>query len=505
MKAKRKNGDLNDTVPAKERVESDLPGGAHPSPEMEEMEAEKDDAGQGGSHPSPAVDEMEPEKDDADKGESHPPPAVEEVEPAEVQRKKHDDVVKGKSDPKPAVDEHENVEEEQTDVEILSVKKTKVPGRRRLYRRQPIQPEVVPDQANKQLPEEPAKKGGKRKLTAGKSVTPPEKMPTRTKEEKSLPQSLLSPYKVRAINPSDKLTQLQRELCYWVMNNDGLKSVHEVFSNGCGDVLNRYDICTLADGEWLSDNLVDTWCVILNHNEQYAAPASPNSFFASTRTTLFTIVKPSPQLDLNQRQRIFNEKMKAEIDKYGQVRLDALDMFLFPILHSGHFYVVSFNVKNFKIEILDNSISQDDEPLTTKYGMIPLTLQAFLVNFLRESNLGHWANSFKKMDNIERLKLPWRDGVNFIDCGGFTMRHLETYTGQTLKNYKCGLTAKNSEMQLKVLRIKYCTAILSDDCNVLNDKNLPAARAYYKQRVKDNGIPSNEDLLLTELEYEAQS
>ncbi|KAL3630405.1 hypothetical protein CASFOL_023389 [Castilleja foliolosa] len=58
-RAKRKNGDLNDTLPTKERVESDLPGGAHPAPEMEEMEAEKDDAGQGGSHPSPAVDEAQ--------------------------------------------------------------------------------------------------------------------------------------------------------------------------------------------------------------------------------------------------------------------------------------------------------------------------------------------------------------------------------------------------------------------------------------------------------------
>ncbi|KAL3624904.1 hypothetical protein CASFOL_031572 [Castilleja foliolosa] len=502
---KRRNENLNDTAPAKQRVESDLQGGSHPSPEMEEMEAEKDDAGHGESHPSPAVDEMEPEKNDADKEESHPPPAVEEVEPAEVQRKKNDDVVEGKSDPKPAVDGCENVEEGQTDVEILSVKKTKVPGRKRLYRRQPIQPQIGHDQANKQVPEQPAKKVGKRELTARKSVTPPEKMPTRTKEEKSLPQSLLSPYKVRTIDPSAKLTQLQRELCYWVMNNNGLNSLHEVFSNGCGDVLNRYDLCTLAYGEWLSNNLVDTWCVILNHNEQYAAPTSPNRFFASTRTTLFTIVKPSPQLDMNARQRIFNEKMKAEIDKYGQVQLDAVDMFLFPILHSGHFYVVSFNVKNFKIEILDNSSNQDDEPLATKYDIIPLTLQAFLVNFLRESNLGQWANSFKKMDSIERLKLPWRDGENFIDCGVFAMRHMETYTGQTLKNYKCGLTAKNSDKQLKMLRIKYCAAILSDDCNVLNDQNLPAARAYYKRKVKDNGIPSNEDLLLTELEYEAQS
>ncbi|KAL3627721.1 hypothetical protein CASFOL_029084 [Castilleja foliolosa] len=87
------------------------------------------------------------------------------------------------------------------------------------------------------------------------------------------------------------------------------------------------------------------------------------------------------------------------------------------------------------------------------------------------------------MDNIERLKLSWSDGANLIDSGVFTMRHLETYTGQTLKNYKCGLTAKNSE-KLKVLRVKYCAAILSDEYNVLNEENVYAARAYYKSKIE---------------------
>ncbi|KAL3651716.1 hypothetical protein CASFOL_004718 [Castilleja foliolosa] len=491
-KAKKQNANVNEKTAEKE-------GGGNVGG-MDPVDVpEKDDADQGVSHPKPTVEE----RYDANQEESHPQTAVEEVEPVEVPGKndekvaeneghanvgvvepvevpgkEHEDVVEGNSHPDPAVDE-EDADKEGVDVDILSVKKTKVTGRRKLYKRQPEQEQVaqeptkkkvVQESAKEKLDQEQANKNVRLKMKARKTVTLPQKMPTRTKEEKSLPESLLSPYKVRTIDSSDKLTQWQRELCYWVMDNKGL-DMCVWFSNGFGHELNRYDICTLACGEWLSNNLVDTWCVILNHNEQYAAPTSPTRFFASTRMTMFTIVRPIEKWDLNERHKRFNERMKEENDNYCQVRIDGVDMFLFPILHSGHFFVISFNVKNFKVEILDNSTAEDDEPLTTKYGTVPSTL------------------------------LSWRDGQNFIDCGVFTMRHLETYRGQPLKNYKCGLTAENSEKQLKVLRVKYCAAILSNECNVLKEENVVVARAYYKRRVKDIGIPDIDHLLLTELEY----
>ncbi|KAL3641400.1 hypothetical protein CASFOL_016368 [Castilleja foliolosa] len=268
------------------------------------------------------------------------------VEPVDAPEK--DDVDQGVSHPQPAVDEEQLAENQSEQAQ------------------QPTKKKVIQESQNKKLDQEQANKKVRLKMKARKTVTLPQKMATRTKEEKSLPESLLSPYKVRTIDSSDKLTQWQRELCYWVMDNKGLASVRVVFSNGAGHQLNRYDICTLAYGEWLSNNLVDTWSVILNHNELYAAPTSPTRFFASTRTTMFTIVRPIENWDLNEKQKRFNERMNEETDSYCQ--------FLFPILHSGHFFVISFNVKNFKIEILDNSNAQDDEPTTTKYGTIPSTL-----------------------------------------------------------------------------------------------------------------------------------
>ncbi|KAL3639563.1 hypothetical protein CASFOL_017470 [Castilleja foliolosa] len=493
-KAKKQSANLNENTAEKEGAGT--VGGVDPV-----TVSERDDADQGESNPQPAVEEVETvevppgkEHEGHEKvAEKEGPANVGGVEPVEVPEKELE-VFEGKSHPDPAVDGLEDADREGVDVEILSVRKTNVPGRRRLSKRQieqvaqePTKKKVVQESEKEKLPQEQGDKNVRLKMKARKTVPLPQKMPTRTKEEKSLPESLLSPYKVRTINSSDKLTQCQR---------DG----HVVFSNGSEHELNRYDICTLAYGEWLSDNLVDTWCVILNHDERYAAPTSPTRFFLSTRTTMFTIVRPSEKWDLNESQQRFNNKLKEEYDSYCQVSLDAVDMFLFPILHSGHFYVISFNVKNFKIEILDNSTAEDDEPLTTKYGSVPSTLQAFFSNFLRENNLVQWANSFEKVD-IKRLKLPWRDGQNFIDCGVFTMRHLETYKGQTLKNYKSGLTAANIEKQLKVLRVKYCAAILSNECNVLHEENVDVARAYYKRRVKEIGIPDLDHLLLTELEY----
>lgn len=40
---------------------------------------------------------------------------------------------------------------------------------------------------------------------------------------------------------------------------------------------------------------------------------------------------------------------------------------------------------------------------------------------------------------IKRLPLPWRNETNKVDCGIYTMQHMETYVGQCVKDWKIGL------------------------------------------------------------------
>ncbi|PWA64591.1 hypothetical protein CTI12_AA343320 [Artemisia annua] len=70
--------------------------------------------------------------------------------------------------------------------------------------------------------------------------------------------------------------------------------------------------------------------------------------------------------------------------------------------------------------------------------------------------------------------LKWKTKNNSIDCGVFTMLHMDNYTGEAAGKWDCGLVAESKEQsnQLRVLRFKLATKIL------LNEVNVHAARMY---------------------------
>ncbi|KAL3618700.1 hypothetical protein CASFOL_037362 [Castilleja foliolosa] len=252
-------------------------------------------------------------------------------------------------------------------------------------------------------------------------------------------------------------------------------STKVLFADGCKKEVTRYDIFTFAEGEWISTNIIDTWCLVLNHNELYASNDSPKLFFAST-------------LPCRGSGGLMRDNWKK-----------SNTCFLFAIWQSDHFYTISFNVQNLKIEILDNSVSKEGDPLEVKYGLILITLQSFFVNFLRSIKLDQWDGGFKKAQPT-RLKLPWRDPTNCIDFTIYTMRHMKTYLSQSSTIYKCGLS-KKSEKHMRILRVKYCGAILSAKCNEHSEENVRKARDYYRKTVKGKEFPNMEALLTTELQY----
>lgn len=64
----------------------------------------------------------------------------------------------------------------------------------------------------------------------------------------------------------------------------------------------------------------------------------------------------------------------------------------------------------------------------------------------------------------ERLNMSWRDGKNKVDCGIYAIRHMETYMGNGVSDWKCGLK-KGDKKQMANLRIKYLYNILTSEHN----------------------------------------
>lgn len=88
----------------------------------------------------------------------------------------------------------------------------------------------------------------------------------------------------------------------------------------------------------------------------------------------------------------------------------------------------------------------------------------------------------------KRLEMSWRTKEdNCIDSGVYLMRHMESYIGSALKNWKCGF--KNEELdqqnQIYELRKKYTSKILKSEINMNKPQVLFEVDEY---RYKPNDV-----------------
>nr|GME07165.1 putative ulp1 protease family, C-terminal catalytic domain-containing protein [Ipomoea batatas] len=165
----------------------------------------------------------------------------------------------------------------------------------------------------------------------------------------------------------------------------------------------------------------------------------------------YTVV--DPRGDDEARLEQFKENLHHELQPVAHVKLPALDLMFFPMITSEHSYVICFNIKNQRIDVIDNSskvVSSDQ-----KYGKVPSDFKYMVMEYLKSESLEAKSNRFKSVKPT-RIKITWRDNENKEDCEG-------------------------NRSQLDRLRVKYAAAILSAQINELRDKNKDKAMKFFKK------------------------
>nr|GMD89966.1 uncharacterized protein LOC109158392 [Ipomoea batatas] len=115
--------------------------------------------------------------------------------------------------------------------------------------------------------------------------------------------------------------------------------------------------------------------------------------------------------------------MTYEIERLQNLDINDADLIFFPVLRHGHYFLICINVKASKLEIIDNKSLIRGVTMKDKYG----DCTTLLVDELTE----------------EVVDMSWKESENYIDCGLFVMRHMETYKG-TLKKWNPGFRKKAS-------------------------------------------------------------
>ncbi|KAF5819634.1 putative papain-like cysteine peptidase superfamily [Helianthus annuus] len=100
---------------------------------------------------------------------------------------------------------------------------------------------------------------------------------------------------------------------------------------------------------------------------------------------------------------------------------------------------------------------------------------------------------------IERKVMEWRTENNGVDCGVFTMRHMETYKGEKTP-WVTGFVKENEvnnrqNSQLHLLRHRYLSKIILSEHNVHREKVIKLANAFDKRPDKEKYMKDLEKII----------
>nr|GMC68137.1 uncharacterized protein LOC109158392 [Ipomoea batatas] len=142
--------------------------------------------------------------------------------------------------------------------------------------------------------------------------------------------------------------------------------------------------------------------------------------------------------------------------------VDAL--IFFPVLRHGHYFLICINIKASKVEIIDN--------------------KALVPGVTKKDKYGDYTNLLKVDELTEEVvDMNWKETENYIDCGLFVMRHMETYNG-TLKKWNPRFRKKASlnEDFLLGLRARYATAIIRWRANTLKNIVIKKTKVLHNKK-----------------------
>ncbi|KAJ9541396.1 hypothetical protein OSB04_027902 [Centaurea solstitialis] len=205
-----------------------------------------------------------------------------------------------------------------------------------------------------------------------------------------------------------------------------------------------------------------------------------NDGFQSTRFMMESLIPESEAFynpgeifkensDQERNNALFWNNFVEFLERNGQIEdLKKFDLVFFPVVSSVHYFLICFNLKEGKTQVIDNSAV--DVSFSAKYGNFPIALRKVFVNVLKQLD----DERVKKLNRgkPKREKMSWRTLRNKVDCAVFMMIHMETYMGQDVKDWYCGLANEGStqKSQLLNLRHKYVGRMLLSDLNI--KKNL---------------------------------
>ncbi|KAH6814101.1 hypothetical protein C2S51_023119 [Perilla frutescens var. frutescens] len=198
----------------------------------------------------------------------------------------------------------------------------------------------------------------------------PHQIERRNRANMKKTEKFMSPYVLRTIDISAKVSKLEKELWYWIFYNEE--------ANDAGVAVNRGDMLTMRQNAVIRSNILDAWSSVMNHKELSRSPDSRYRFFASTKPACFEIENLNGSYDKKKVMDKFVRALDGVLKKTKGIKVANIELFVFPVYEMEHYQIVCFNVKNFRVDVIDDKVSSTDVDNSTSGG-VPLLLVRLLL------------------------------------------------------------------------------------------------------------------------------
>ncbi|CAH1427917.1 unnamed protein product [Lactuca virosa] len=244
---------------------------------------------------------------------------------------------------------------------------------------------------------------------------------------------LRSPFIVRAIDITKRISRAQKDLSEWVFSTQGHPS-DELFRTCAGVAVERFHMESFFPICELFGHVLDCGSHLLNFDEDLRSNLSPRILFATTTLTLFM-----------------------------------------PFVREFHIFLVVLDFQQPAFWIIDN-IKRDVDT----YGLLPDVIHSYMSKYLRSVHHPN-AKAFSHVPG-QIPQLSWSTVHNSTDCGIFTMRHMETFMGGNIRDFKTGFKPESlaQDNQLSRLRVIYLCKIINSDYKLLKDSILHQVAEFQK-------------------------
>ncbi|CAH1453883.1 unnamed protein product [Lactuca virosa] len=290
--------------------------------------------------------------------------------------------------------------------------------------------------------------------------------PRRTRRLVRLTEKLRSPYFNRVVDPNKVLRPIEERVSGWIFA--GLDEEWDlVFESTFGDIGYRGIFESMIPGSKIHLTIIDIWATLLNYQELRRNKKSPARMFLSC--TLLSNFILDEAICIEQRYKRFVDRMNEHIEKFKQcTSFKDVDLVFFPVLDNEHYYLIVFDFIKSECVIIDNIYRE--ESIEVIYGNVPNDLKILFTLYIDAWN--HPRRNSMKSAIIVRSSMEWMTKENYIDCGLFLMKHMETYKGGDPNKWIVGLEPEfadsdDQQIQLNELRKKYVTKILTSDLNII--------------------------------------